>query len=197
MPKAAAIVSTKKDPLERYYTPIANVTHHIRTIAPYIVNRGTSRVFFDPFCGDNRYAMEVHRMLPAGYVSAYYTSDLANTGVHWEAALNALPPDAKVLCVTNPPFSHAAGFINALLAKYPDALLSLLLPTSFLEATKERGVVFENTPPSQLTFIGRISFEGPGRETFVTSEKSFGKAAMPYVLMAWNTKGPVLSWAKP
>lgn len=64
--------------------------------------------------------------------------------------------------ITNPPFSDAMDVLKNL---YPQARegLALLLRVSFSEPTQDRGDWLQQTPPSKIIHVPRISFTGDGK----------------------------------
>lgn len=75
----------------------------------------------------------------------------------------ALPPDARVLVVTNPPFSHAMEFIRACLPVTAHrGTVAMLLRLAFLESAKRRVFHQENGAHVRI-LTKRPSFTGDGK----------------------------------
>jgi hypothetical protein len=69
--------------------------------------------------------------------------------------------------VTNPPFSDAAAILyNAL--EHARVGVALLLRLSFLEPVEGRRELLENHPPTHVSVLPRISFDGSGKTDSVT-----------------------------
>lgn len=139
----------------------------------------------------------------AGLGLEAHGSDLAPTRADI-ARSDALtgPMLAAQACVTNPPFSRFPALLPRMLRRYE--VVSLLLPKSATEPTKDRAPIWLGTPPARIHEIGRVKFGGPaqtyGLEPGETPPDSGAQQSYLFVLWTRAAAMPretVWTWARP
>jgi hypothetical protein len=171
---------TRRDPLDRYYTPAWP------TIA--LIDRwpwpAIARVL-EPCAGQghmaevlcSRFDVTAFDVDPQ---SPYPTQDFLAYQAH----------DPETAIVTNPPYSTptatAADFARHALTLTP--YVAMLMRLSWLEACRDRAGLFRDTPPSEVWILPRVSFGGPN----VTVKNNNGATA---IWCIWGTdKAQQVKW---
>lgn len=183
---------SKKDPLERYYTPRPIALAHVRWVCSKLP--GVCDLW-DPCAGDGAYlwAADMEGLGAFGSDIAPARYDIVEAdALQRVMPLNADFDDAPI--VTNPPFSLLPELLP--LWRKAGRMVSLLLPISALERTRARRRIWDEDPPLFAAHIGRVKFTGP-----TLGDKQSG-AAMAYVWLLWvGPGGPggctVWEWVDP
>jgi hypothetical protein len=192
-----------RDKLERYWTPLHVAEAHVRH-ASMLRRRETEcpnyrAIFVDPFAGgDVYYNAAVRATLFMGSVVGDIDHAHRPHRRHWRDTLAAAADSAEgedLFLVTNPAFTQAPDVIRTIWfeRKWHDAIVSFLLPASFLEAVESKSKPAQGRKdiltymcPIDVTYVGRIEFEGPAIDARKALGLRVAKAAMQYAFVTWK-----------
>lgn len=162
---------TKKDPLDRYYTP-AWVTEILVENWPF---PSQVDLVWEPCAGRGHIANVIEGDLNI----LTYSSDVVDTEdgdrirfFEYDFLGNVASKPARlavglgrcnVAIITNPPYSipgaTASDFVRKALEYTP--YVAMLLRLSWLEACEDRKSIFAEQPPAEVWILPRVKFEGP------------------------------------
>jgi hypothetical protein len=149
--------AAQRDPLDFEPTPLPAIAAFIAAERDALANHA----IWEPAVGDGRVARMLHR---AGlHVAA--TSDIANRagGAHAVADFLTCPAPAGISAiVTNPPFRHAAAFIERALDHHRLPYLALLLKAQFWHAAGRIALHDRHPPTASLIVTWRLDFRQMG-----------------------------------
>lgn len=139
----------KRKPADYYPTP-PDVTHALMRH----LNLPRSTVIWEPACGDGSMSKVLEQ-----YVDSVTSTDLRRDSGYGREETDFLNPDVSFECdwiITNPPFSHAAEFIEKSLQITPN--VAMLLKATFWHARKRLSLFQQTLPSAILPLTWRPSF---------------------------------------
>lgn len=184
----------KRDPLERWFTPVEVARRHIQWTERHAV----LHTMADPCAGAGAY-LDAAAQVALHAVGADVAPERDDIERRDALVGPILPAQA---CVTNPPFSRLSLLLPRMRAAYE--VVSLLLPKSATEATKERAPIWLEDPPDRIHEIGRVRFGGPALTYGLEEGEEPPKAGaqQSYLLVLWLRSRPlphrtVYTWRRP